>query len=59
MKSRLISLMLVVASLLFLFVMALLGSSKGLHFTEAAGDGLAGVLVLAIGRLGSALICGP
>ncbi len=49
MKSKIISKMLVAVALLCLVTMAWLGSSsKGVHFTEAAGRGSVGYLVVAV-----------
>jgi hypothetical protein len=49
MKSKMISKMLVGAALLCLMTMAWLGSSsKGVHFTQAAGRGSVGCLVVAV-----------
>jgi len=48
MKSKLISVILVVASLLCLLMIAGLGSMKGVHFTEAAGRGSIGCVVVVV-----------
>ena len=48
MKSKLVSTMLVVGVLLCLLVIVLLGSNKGVHFTEAAGRSSVGFLVVAV-----------
>ena len=48
MKSKLISAMLVVSVLLCLLTMMLLGSLKGVYFTEAAGRSGVGLLVVVV-----------
>jgi hypothetical protein len=48
MRSKLISAMFVVSVLLCLLTMAMLGSFKGVHFTEAAGRSSVGFLVVAV-----------